>query len=1554
MIVKGGFTVRWAAQDGRNGTGVTIRTTSIKYAESTSGTVRPTSGWGTTVPQVTNGNFLWTWTHIEYSDSTQTDSYSVARMGIDGKGIQESVITYSQQSTPVDPATISNWGPFPSQLEEGKWLYTKTHIVYSGTPATTSDSYSVSQVGVGAYYLGCEEHYEKGSSDTVCPQGAITAGTYTPGNLPTTTWGQSRPDLDEDEPYLWNFEISYDSRGNAYVTNAICIGNFAKGIASIVQTYATSAYSTIDPSTEKPAGISDNDWTDEAHQVAPTSEKPYMWNKTVTTYNDGDEKVSYHICAVAGKGAIFADLDNENDTMIYNGKGDLMSGSVTSQARLYSNGAALANNPITWSLDSKTGAANATIDSSGVVTVPGLDSGAQKATIKVKAAYPAVNPQYYYAILTIKRVTNRDKYELVLSHQAMTYNTDTTDLTPSSLTVNVYRTDGKTGVRKRVGDDNDSISALNLSAKIWPNGINSGAIDVTFNNSTNVGTVEITKQQAAAWGDFAIVLFRTVSGTAEQEDFETVSIPKVKDGAKGDNAVILDLDNENDTMLYDQKGNLLSGNVTSNAKLYVGGEDKTSEVTSWEGVASSVNGSIFNGVVTIRGVTADSGKYTVKATYNGKVYQAILTIKRLIGQDKYSMVVSPNAITLNTSSTMSTQTITVTATRLKANGVSETVSLNSATSGIYCAAIYSSEAHQGSSFNITQAIALANDTIRIELRKVKANMVYNKDNASTYTVEDFENIPISKVHNGSNSNVPGPQGDSVEVVESYFKLTATMEEPSYEELTTANGWYKQDTAGCPTATTQDMPFLWKCDVYKSDASGNPTISKTLSLSQKGAGTCPNLLEQTPFVSDNLKDPFDLNHTVGHMVPEARGDANSWGNWPVINTNNSQEYRNMMMQVVCKPQGIQKIEPGKWYTFSFYARTRKYVNKTFNINGFNMEKIWLTQGKYRVQINGRISQEASNAGVSLRLYFVSVDLSWQSAFMAPEITELKDTTKISSAEDNSLITISAAQEGYYFVYPYAYNGGTWAEVTQNVTLNWYRILAVTGFPNPRGGLNGYDSYFSAHLYPGMAKTGSNVKFYVDGKVRTNPPANCDVVFYPDRDMEEGKEDSQGWVFHSASFLMADSFNANEYKQFLIRQFATWLEICQPKLEQCSIPSPWVPNEKDEPMEFTLQPAGTFDPQGTYFYYDGVRDCVLANSLSEGTDMRWYRLKKKTNYEGLKGTAQNPLPQPRDDAEHWEQSQRLKWFITDAMFAEDIYTERITARRAKILDENNTKGLLMDPDTDYPLRVGPVSRQKFKVNMEGKMFSDACEVGECVYIEDGVIKNYQGNNVNYPDASLVLLDSVSNTKKYIRIGMRPDSLDYLSGFKYMGKIYSLEQGYNADTNICFWLRAENAPRNFAFVGSGHGVLNGLIDGYAYSKVQITSTSMYMQLHTHLRKANRLFVTATVNGCSAVLPTRQDIADKLFIGTDKPFCLRLFIQTDPLSPYKWKLYGRSTVITAIKSNDYPLWFDQDGILSGDAVEMDPCDSVEVLLVYDPDRTDTYNNNDMKYTARTISRFE
>lgn len=87
-----GYTKTYIAKDGNNGTdgiagkdGVGILSTSITYQASTSGTTVPTGTWSSQVPSVPNGQFLWTRTVWNYTDSTSETGYSVAKMGTDGK-----------------------------------------------------------------------------------------------------------------------------------------------------------------------------------------------------------------------------------------------------------------------------------------------------------------------------------------------------------------------------------------------------------------------------------------------------------------------------------------------------------------------------------------------------------------------------------------------------------------------------------------------------------------------------------------------------------------------------------------------------------------------------------------------------------------------------------------------------------------------------------------------------------------------------------------------------------------------------------------------------------------------------------------------------------------------------------------------------------------------------------------------------------------------------------------------------------------------------------------------------------------------------------------------------------------------------------------------------------------------------------------------------------------------------------------------------------------------------------------------------------------------------
>lgn len=87
-----GYQKTYVAKDGNDGNngiagkdGVGIRSTTITYAQGTSGTVAPTTGWTSQVPNVPAGQFLWTKTVWSYTDNTNETGYSVSKIGEKGE-----------------------------------------------------------------------------------------------------------------------------------------------------------------------------------------------------------------------------------------------------------------------------------------------------------------------------------------------------------------------------------------------------------------------------------------------------------------------------------------------------------------------------------------------------------------------------------------------------------------------------------------------------------------------------------------------------------------------------------------------------------------------------------------------------------------------------------------------------------------------------------------------------------------------------------------------------------------------------------------------------------------------------------------------------------------------------------------------------------------------------------------------------------------------------------------------------------------------------------------------------------------------------------------------------------------------------------------------------------------------------------------------------------------------------------------------------------------------------------------------------------------------------
>lgn len=134
---------------GNNGTSVTVSSTSVTYQVGTSGTTAPTGTWQTSVPTVSNGQYLWTKTVVNYSDGKSTTAYSVSYKGTNGNDgtsvtVSSSSVTY-QASTSGTTTPTGTWSSTIPNVPNGQFLWTKTVVTYSDGKSTTS--YSVSYKG---------------------------------------------------------------------------------------------------------------------------------------------------------------------------------------------------------------------------------------------------------------------------------------------------------------------------------------------------------------------------------------------------------------------------------------------------------------------------------------------------------------------------------------------------------------------------------------------------------------------------------------------------------------------------------------------------------------------------------------------------------------------------------------------------------------------------------------------------------------------------------------------------------------------------------------------------------------------------------------------------------------------------------------------------------------------------------------------------------------------------------------------------------------------------------------------------------------------------------------------------------------------------------------------------------------------------------------------------------------------------------------------------------------------------------------------------------------
>ena len=115
---------------GEDGNGIV--STSVAYQVSDSGTVTPSGTWQPTIPEISDGQYLWTRTIFQYTNNTSTTSYSVSRngdTGSDGRSV-ESIVSEYYLSTSKEEPIGGAWITTSPAWSSGLYVWTRSKITY--------------------------------------------------------------------------------------------------------------------------------------------------------------------------------------------------------------------------------------------------------------------------------------------------------------------------------------------------------------------------------------------------------------------------------------------------------------------------------------------------------------------------------------------------------------------------------------------------------------------------------------------------------------------------------------------------------------------------------------------------------------------------------------------------------------------------------------------------------------------------------------------------------------------------------------------------------------------------------------------------------------------------------------------------------------------------------------------------------------------------------------------------------------------------------------------------------------------------------------------------------------------------------------------------------------------------------------------------------------------------------------------------------------------------------------------------------------------------------
>lgn len=298
---------------------------------------------------------------------------------------------------------------------------------------------------------------------------------------------------------------------------------------------------------------------------------------------------------------------------------------------------------------------------------------------------------------------------------------------------------------------------------------------------------------------YTLTLVGTPQDMTDQNRYAEISFYGISNegiqAEPGKNAVRLDLDNENESVVCDKDGNVIGNIKGTSFHLYDGNTEVNEGAEyslTYSNLASqpTIDGNTIKNIVLNSGVgqNALNASITVNATYNSADYYATYTISKVLpGNDGQSAVVyrlepSTNAVKISSDGTISPNTVSCKC--YKQIGLNQAQEANNVS-------IFSKDNINDQWAQLNGSIAVTENMYWIKFCAVEKN---SNPNDSGVILYDQETIPVVK---------DGEIGVGIESVNTYYGLSENMTERPAE--------FNYDTLSKAVIENNGSKYVWSAD-----------------------------------------------------------------------------------------------------------------------------------------------------------------------------------------------------------------------------------------------------------------------------------------------------------------------------------------------------------------------------------------------------------------------------------------------------------------------------------------------------------------------------------------------------------------------------------------------------------------------------------------------------------------------------------------------------------------------------------------------------------------------